>query len=121
MIEVLLIDGDCLLSNVVDGDGSLSIACDGECETFIINGDCSLSTVVNGDGSLTIALDGECETFLPVASGGEYYTGETVVTPTQETQILRTANKLLASDITINPIPSNYGRIIYNGAYLRVE
>ena len=36
------------------------------------------------------------------------YTGSTTVTPSKSTQTLYTNNKRLNSDITINPIPSNY-------------
>lgn len=36
------------------------------------------------------------------------YEGETTVTPTQSLQTLETNGYLLESDITVNPIPSNY-------------
>ena len=36
------------------------------------------------------------------------YTGNTTVTPSKSTQTLNTNNKLLNSNITINPIPSTY-------------
>ena len=53
--------------------------------------------------------------------GGEPYEGEYTVTPSAETQTLDTANKLLARNVTINPIPSNYGLITWNGATLTVS
>ena len=49
------------------------------------------------------------------------YQGEVTVTPTAETQILQTKDTALLSNITINPIPSNYGLIEYNGSVLRVS
>jgi hypothetical protein len=51
---------------------------------------------------------------------GETYTGEVQFTPSQETQVIQTNNKVLLSNITINPIPSNYGKISYNGSTLTV-
>ena len=36
------------------------------------------------------------------------YTGATTFTPSSTTQTIRTNNKILKSNITINPIPSNY-------------
>ena len=49
------------------------------------------------------------------------YEGEYTVTPSDETQILPTADKKLAHDIVINPVPSNYGRISWNGSVLTVS
>ena len=51
----------------------------------------------------------------------QIYDGSTVVTPSQSTQVLYTANKRITSNITINPIPSNYGLITWNGSYLTVS
>lgn len=70
---------------------------------------------------------GTTQVGLPVGLGaayqmreGEIYDGEYVFTPTQETQVVPTADKLLLDNITINPIPQNYGLITYNGAFIRV-
>lgn len=51
----------------------------------------------------------------------ETYDGEYTVTPSQETQVLATTNKRLVQNVTVNPIPSNYGRIDWNGQYLTVS
>lgn len=48
------------------------------------------------------------------------YEGETTFTPSQETQIIPTGHTVLLSDITINPIPSNYGRITYSGGIISI-
>lgn len=48
------------------------------------------------------------------------YEGETTFTPSQETQIIPTRHTVLLSDITINPIPSNYGRITYSGGIISI-
>ena len=48
------------------------------------------------------------------------YDGETVFTPTEYTQTIPTGHTVLLSDITINPIPSNYGRITYSGGIISI-
>ena len=49
------------------------------------------------------------------------YEGETTVTPTQETQVLQTIGTLVTDNITINPIPNNYGLISWNGSVVTVS
>lgn len=49
------------------------------------------------------------------------YEGAYEVTPTQETQILPTELRLIERNIVVNPIPSNYGRITWNGTVLTVS
>ena len=49
---------------------------------------------------------------------GEHYTGPTEVTPNNTTQILPTSGLVVSTDIVVNPIPSNYGLVSYNGFYL---
>lgn len=48
------------------------------------------------------------------------YSGATEVTPSGETQVLRTAGRSVESDIIVNPIPSNYGRIETRGSALYI-
>ena len=49
------------------------------------------------------------------------YEGEYTVTPSTETQTLATNGKVLLDDITVNPIPNNYGLITWNGSVLTVS
>lgn len=49
------------------------------------------------------------------------YTGPTTVTPSDETQVLLTAGRNVMQNITINPIPSNYGRVSYDGSVLTIQ
>lgn len=49
------------------------------------------------------------------------YEGVYEVTPSAETQTLDTAGKRLTQPVTINPIPSNYGLITWNGSFLTVS
>ena len=54
-------------------------------------------------------------------TASDVYPGPYTVTPTEETQILSTQNKLDISNITIEPIPANYGRLTWNGNILTVS
>lgn len=49
------------------------------------------------------------------------YTGSTEVTPSADTQTLATEGLMMTANITIKPIPSNYGLISWNGATLTVS
>ena len=49
------------------------------------------------------------------------YEGEYTITPSAEAQTLATRNLRMTDNITVNPIPQNYGRITWNGSYLTVS
>ncbi len=49
------------------------------------------------------------------------YDGVTEFTPSPETQTIKINGYRGISDITINPIPSNYGLITWNGSILTVS
>lgn len=49
------------------------------------------------------------------------YTGAYEVTPSAETQTLETENKRMTGNVTINPIPNNYGLITWNGSIITVS
>ena len=63
----------------------------------------------------------EAQISLPKNIGGVPYTGEYEITPTNEVQILDTQGKSMQNNVTINPIPSNYGLITWNGSFLTVS
>ena len=58
---------------------------------------------------------------VPSTAGVEKYRGEYEFTPTEEAQILETDHLYMQGDIVINPIPSNYGLITYNGSEITVS
>ena len=58
---------------------------------------------------------------IPVYIDVDIYGGVTMVTPSEETQVLDTQNKTVLSDIIINPIPPNYGLITWNGFEMTVS
>lgn len=77
----------------------------------------SLSGNVNGSA---ISIGGS---FL-FGSGSkryEFYNGDYEITPTQSTQVLDTEELVMRDNVTINPIPNNYGLITWNGSYLTVS
>lgn len=49
------------------------------------------------------------------------YTGPYTVTPTQSTQVLATEDLRMTQDLTINPIPSDWGHITWDGSVLTVS
>lgn len=49
------------------------------------------------------------------------YEGDTVFTPSATAQTISTAGLYMNDDLTINPIPSNYGLITWNGSTLTVS
>lgn len=70
------------------------------------------------DNSESIGLDIETQIVASVASE---YEGPYSVTPSESVQTLETDGKLMADNVTINPIPSNYGLITWNGAFITVS
>lgn len=81
-------------------------------DTVVLDGDLSLLIPVDGESGIVTKVIGQD---LPT------YTGVTEVTPTTAEQVLDTSNKVVARNIVINPIPSNYGLITWNGATLTVS
>lgn len=55
---------------------------------------------------------------VPVA---DYYQGDYEITPTDRTQLIDCGGLVSLRDFVINPIPSNYGKITWNGAVLTVS
>lgn len=56
-----------------------------------------------------------------VAGNVPNYEGSYVVTPTRNQQVLYTADRRLLHNVIINPIPSNYGLVEWNGSALRIS
>lgn len=80
----------------------------------------SLATLIDGgEVSLSNQIEDGVQTFMPILPDG--YEGQTTVTPTQQTQVLHTAGLVVSQDITINPIPSNYGLITWDGSTITVS
>lgn len=80
-----------------------------------------LSGVGTLSGTLSSAETLEGSLTIPAAVLPPSYEGDYEVTPSGETQILETDQLYMQGDITINPIPSNYGLITWNGSTLTVS
>ena len=61
------------------------------------------------------------EVYKATAPGGEPYDGPYEVTPGDEAQTLQTAGKSLAQDVVVDRIPSNYGKISWDGATMTIS
>lgn len=86
--------------------------------TATVKGDIKLATK-HISGGVTFShthLNGEIT--LP---RGERYSGEYTITPTTTTQVIDIAGKTASQNITINPIPQNYGLITWNGSSITVS
>ena len=49
------------------------------------------------------------------------YDGPYSVTPSAEAQTLETNGKRMTGDVVVDPIPSNYGLVTWNGAYITIS
>lgn len=84
-----------------------------------------LSGTLTSPGTISGSLSGSKtiagELTIPSAVLPPSYEGEYEVTPSEETQTLATDSLYMRGNITINPIPSNYGLITWNGSTLTVS
>lgn len=89
-------------------------------DRVVLDGECSL--ILSGDAGavVNVVMDGDIG--VNVESGRlPVYDGPTEVTPAAAAQTLATNGHALRSDIIINPIPSNYGLITWDGSTLTVS
>ena len=78
----------------------------------------------SGGAALTVSEGGNAALEIGgsmYAVGPPLYQGPYEFTPTQSTQVVEIDGKRAEGDITINPIPSNYGLITWNGSVLTVS
>lgn len=81
-------------------------------------------TVNDNSTSATLVVESlEVDVSISVSEGMSVpaYTGAYTFTPTESTQTVQISGKRATSNITINPIPSNYGRITWDGSTLTVS
>ena len=82
---------------------------------------------VEGGGSATLKV-GEptsatfaASQYVPYVPVLERWEGPYEVTPQATAQVLATSGLQMASDLTIGPIPSNYGLVTWDGSTLTVS
>lgn len=74
-----------------------------------------LDATLSGIQSLTATLS------LPQAVAVDEYSGPYEFTPGNAPQVVAIANKKATADITIAPVPQNYGLITWDGSTLTVS
>lgn len=82
-------------------------------------GDILAKVQLTGEISLRDSIDGTVS--LPNIVRPASYKGEYTITPTHAEQVIPTAELYMLDNLTVNPIPSNYGLITWNGATLTVS
>lgn len=123
MNDVVVFDGDCdlLVKESVDYELEEVEAGKPDVDSYVFSGDAGLIIKGVEKCELKVLDAGESGVITVIREGYPEYIGETEITPGEEIQILNTAMHTLLSNITINPIPSNYGLITWNGSVLTVS
>lgn len=84
-----------------------------------------IQATLKGLGSISAELAGSgtlsCGLTVPDVVETPLFTGAYEYTPSSEEQTIEIGGLRAGSNITINPIPSNYGLITWNGATLTVS
>jgi len=79
-----------------------------------------LSPVASMHGTLSAMPTIKGKLTVPDVVALPDYHGDFEITPGEEEQVLETTDRTLRENIVIKAIPSNYGRIGWNGATLSV-
>ena len=84
--------------------------------------ECRLTGSLSTSGQLSCSLSRSPITGELTISGSiPAYPGSYTATPSDSVQTLPVSGWLMAQNITINPIPSNYGKISWDGVSLTVS
>ena len=85
----------------------------------------NLAATISVVAGLTATISTVAGLTATISSGARAGPGkleEITVTPAESVQVITPRPDVYGfSKVTVAPIPSNYGRIIYNGIYLKVE
>lgn len=81
----------------------------------------TLSEVESVSGNLSVVETISGTVTVPTVIRPDYYEGDYEITPTSTTVVLETNSLIMNGNITVNPIPTNYGLITWNGATLTVS
>ena len=88
---------------------------------LVLDGELTLLNVFDGELDDILEFDGELGIFTEFDGGREEYHGETDIIPAEEAQTLLTHGMLVTEDIIIEPIPTNYGLITWDGTKIIVS
>ena len=93
---------------------------DGMNLSFTTDDELLTSVNIDSDKTFGVTFDNAFAVNISdIHTTGEY-SGPYEVTPTNAVQTLPTTGKSMAHDIKVNPIPSNYGLIGWNGSVLSI-
>ena len=85
----------------------------------VLYGQIAVRGVLSGTITAQAPLGGAID--LPEIIDLPEYEGSYDVTPSDTTQTIEIKNKRATENIVINPIPSNYGKITWDGSVLTVS
>ena len=88
-------------------------------QDVVIRGRIATDRQIQARASIDNIIKGNAIKMLPIFPPA--YTVPTTITPGPEAQTLQTAELMLSENITIEPIPSNYGLISWDGAIITVS
>lgn len=81
-----------------------------------------IAGIVTGEAAIGASLSGSASVGAAVAKAVSLpYAGEYEYTPTAQAQTIPVGGTTPSQDIVVNPIPSNYGLITYNGSTITVS
>ena len=79
-----------------------------------------VTLTIAGGESIPLAVDVAEDVELSIG-GVRSYSGSIDVEPASYAQVLPTAGRVVTENIVIEPIPSNYGLITWNGSVITVS
>ncbi len=88
-------------------------------EVIKLNGTISLRESLSANLSIHDSIVAKIG--IPESVSGMPYEGDYTVTPTDKEITLATSGYTMIDNLTINPIPSNYGLITWDGSTLTVS
>lgn len=86
-----------------------------------INVKANLSPQINIEADLSTPVNIKTEIDIPRVVGNRPYSGEYIVIPSDEEQVLETQGLAMNGNVIVKPIPENYGKITWNGSVLTVS
>ena len=87
---------------------------------MLLDGEMVIDHMFDGDLITDNTFEGEYGSFQEVTAF-DWYEGPYEITPSGEAQTISIKHLMASENITVNPIPDNYGLITWDGAVLTVS
>ena len=81
----------------------------------------AVNVQLESTGVLQAAISAEQNLTGVLSIAGATYTGDVDFTPQENKQVVYCAGRVMSQNIVIEPIPSNYGKIAWDGVSLHVS